>query len=648
MVDVPVYYFVGDRLSALGSARGDLYSIVANDKELLGTSGGFPNALIWDPDIAGGGAVKSFIPYNITTKPNPIDPQEASRATFGFELGLLEQAAKREGVLGAWMVKHLARGIIGTTLDSGFGTRRWRKADNDLYQEFLAHCADAHAFIAQNPVYVRKVRAIIVQMGFIDAFASADNIGVFDARFRQWITDLRTDLAPAGVAPSSIPVIACEVNWRRYSALGDEPNEVRFTHMAQMNDLMRALQFEDPKFKWVDWGGARASVDQLFAAPHEALPIGRRLWNGYLQATESVAAVPGTGIPVYFLIGQSHVAGSTSVDFLIDNAGPDLLHQRPQDLSFIWNHDTELWEKYIPGVNSNTGPYVVGGTQNFGPEVSLLLKLLKRHPQGVFLFKVPANGASIHAGFARSANNIYPWMAAKWAKAKKLLVNALGLVPDVRGCFWVQGEGDNAEPHATNYATNLRTFIANFRQDFSTRTPSSPLMPFVVSQTIDTGYFGPGITKVRQGQQSVAATDSQVSLIEVDDVPVRTDNVHHTGRGTLILGERLDGGLDGVDNMCAIPISGSPTPESSSPSSGGESVGLTSAPMVSSPTTTATAEQIVDAMDAAALNGGVAQYTVNGQTVTLTDPAKILQVRQYYSALLARRNPGGTRTRASL
>ena len=187
MVDVPVYYFVGDVFGALGSARGDLYSITANDRDLTGTGGFIPNALIWDPDIAGGGAAKMFRPYGIASLPNPAGADEGNRATFGFEVGILEQAGRKEGVLNAWMVKHLARGIIGTTLDIGNGTRRWRKEDNDLYTEFLGHCSQAHAFIGQNPIYQRKVRAIIVQMGFTDAYASADNLAVFDTRFRKWI-----------------------------------------------------------------------------------------------------------------------------------------------------------------------------------------------------------------------------------------------------------------------------------------------------------------------------------------------------------------------------------------------------------------------------------------------------------------------------
>lgn len=651
LVDVPVYYFVGDVIGG-GNSAGDLVALTANDSDYY--SGPIANALIWDPDVAGGGAAKTFRPYDISVMPNPANPDATVRKLIGMELGFLQQAAKREALLVAWMVKRIRRGVVGNVIDGS--SQRWQKSANDAYSEWLAQCNDAHAFIAGNPSYTRRARAIIVSMGWNDAFLGQANVDAFYTNFRQWIADLRADLATG--TPADLPVIAHSVRARRFAPDGAVPDDAMWNRMLACNDALRRLEYVDPKFKLVDWSDLRTSTDQNHPAPAEMWHIGRRLWTGYLNATESTPALPGNGVPVYFFLGQSHLQGATTTDWLADNADVKLWHALPEQLTFIWNHNTDSWEKYNPFANSNTGPYTASGPALFGPDVTLLLQLLKRHPKGVFLFKVPVPSASLQdttggIAFRKSANQVYPWMSAKWNLAKRKLVTDLGVVPDVRGAFWVQGEGDAAEPYATSYQAALAEFILQFRADFSTRTQRDPLMPFVISKTIDTGAFPRGIVKVRAAQEAIATADAQVSIVDMDDLPVRIDNVHHTGRGTLILGERLDSGLDGVDNMCAIPSGGSsPTPETT----GGESgITSTSSPSsspsissLSSVTTNSTAEQIVAAMDAALAQGGIAQYTVNGQTVTITDPAKLLHVRDYYAGLIAARQPGGRRTRASL
>ena len=253
MVDVPVYYFVGDSIGA-GNSPGDTFSLTVNDEQYF--YGAVPNALIWDPDVAGGGAAKTFRPYNIADLPNPADITSGRRKLIGMELGFIQQAAKKEALLGAWLVKFLRPGIVGNSV---FATeRRWQKAANDAYAEFLTLRNDAHAWLAQNPVYQRKARAIIVSMGWYDARFYAANVDTFYANFRQWIADLRADLATG--TPADLPVIAHSVRGRRFAPDGLQPDDAVWNRMVACNDALRRLEYVDPKFKLVDWSDLRTSL----------------------------------------------------------------------------------------------------------------------------------------------------------------------------------------------------------------------------------------------------------------------------------------------------------------------------------------------------------------------------------------------------
>lgn len=660
MVDVPTYYLLGDVLiGAQANAAG--YMLVANDRELYGYGGTgvVPNAYIWDAALPSGGVGATVRPYDPALYGNPCGADTNARNTFGPDVGFMRPAGAREGAAGAFLFKLSRRGVIGPNVAD---SKSWQKGiAGGNYEEMVALWNAFHAFIDPGPLFDRIPRAVFVNIGWNDAFISQANADGFYQNLVQWISDLRNDIcAGTSVAPGDLPVIAQYVRGDRFAANGLQPDEDVYNRMQKVDDAFRRLRWADPNFRVANTHALRLSLDENYIAPSDQLMAGQLMWEAYLDAVDGPGTpVAGVGVPVYFLFGQSHVVGNTLVDWLADNGDAKLTHLDPQNptRAFIWNFDTNTWQQYNPFQNANTGPHHAELANVFGPEISLLLELQERHPEGVFLYKFAVGGSSISVGPAgiawkKSLNQLYPEMRAGWNLARAALINTLGVVPDVRGLFWMQGEGDALEPYASNYESELRLLIQHFRDDLSTRSSSSPLLPVVIGKPTDTGFFQTApLAKVRAAQEAVAASDGQVSIINFDDrelYPIRPDNVHFSGMGTVRIGRALDKGLDQVDNQCAINVGGSNLTESSTTSSSSTSVPLGGANATL--TTDETIEQIIAKLDQAILDGAdVVSYTINGRTVTRRGMAEMTEARDYYMRELAKRRSGGrTRTRATL
>jgi hypothetical protein len=102
----------------------------------------------------------------------------------------------------------------------------------------------------------------------------------------------------------------------------------------------------------------------------------------------------------------------------------------------------------------------------------------------------------------------------------------------IAGMLWMQGEADAAYTWAANeYLSNLQALIDSVRSHLSL-----PELPFVLGRIREGGSAA---AIVRQAQEEVPYTRSNVKMIDTDDLGVKDDSVHYDHDGQIALGRRF-------------------------------------------------------------------------------------------------------------
>ena len=247
----------------------------------------------------------------------------------------------------------------------------------------------------------------------------------------------------------------------------------------------------------------------------------------------SPAVTPDGAVPVFVFAGQSNAVGVDTLDEL----RADQLAPQPNVLFYGPNESGNIWGPLTP---SSTSPNLVDGLNrtggSFGPEISTG-KTISTALGGALVAEVKfAVGAT--ALFDRwnpASGDLYHSMVARVTQSLADLQTQLGRTGYVAGFFWMQGESD-AIALRTDYAANLRNFIASVRRDFN-----NPNLPFVFGQIID--FDHPVSTPLREQQQAVADdnTVTNKAFILTDDL-CHHDFIHFNGRAIYALGHRFGTG----------------------------------------------------------------------------------------------------------
>lgn len=359
----------------------------------------------------------------------------------------------------------------------------------------------------------------------------------------------------------------------------------------------------------------------IFLTADGEVELGLRFWRALQQLRAGTASI-GTrrGVPVYVYLSQSQGVGVNNSAFTLDSdpdfngshydaaginfAGggyddPPIL--RPRQM-WIWDPLEIEFQEYAPQKNANrynalvlanhgggapgtpTGGITLGpGFGLAGPEASLLLSLRKRHPEGVFLYKLAVSAAALGpiAGlpsFDPGTADLAQAFQQDWDDVLAWFHDH-GLIPDVRGIFFDQGESDLADPYAGQYAANLDAFIDFARDVFSTSSTSRAQIPFVIGRLQSHNRMSTqwaALAPVVQAAQDGAKTrKTNVGVASMQGLPIGSDNVHRTYRAAIEAGYRLADALaqtthaqDGLelDNGSQInPEMQAGTPESGSP-----------------------------------------------------------------------------------
>ena len=515
---------------------------------------------------------------------------------------------------------------------------------------------------------------------------------------RRFAAELETSLGfpRAHADPATIPVVAVSYAPDQTPNPADPAQTINGVPLANIWTIraqtIRALDAAGGKVGLVDpyANGYALQTGGLYYTSPTTLALGADVYETWKRVDANDAApIDGEsrGVPVYFLAGQSQTTGTVQSSWLLLDADP-LYNGEWMDpatgsvipgkerRAYIWNHLTTRFEELAgtiggaPG-NVNTHPAVNSPNYgNFGPEISLILKLRERHPDGVYLVKLAQDSAALQVvpglpTWDPDAGGLYELLLEAWGDARAWLAGQ-GLVPDVRGFFWDQGEGDTSVGYRDTYQAALTDFVARVREDFGTRVEAgTAALPFVVGRLMDHDrqtYDPAGVAAVRAAQDAVAASDPDVVSVDLDSCAIKTDDVHRSGRGTiwsgLLLGEGIEAaasyGYEQIEDLelkppeCAsVETSESVAAEAAASSSGtpvssGGAGSVSGGVTISAGDTLSAARQIVAACDAAILSGlEVLSYSVNGRTVTRRGLSEIQATRSYYAKII--RNTAGLR-----
>ena len=260
-------------------------------------------------------------------------------------------------------------------------------------------------------------------------------------------------------------------------------------------------------------------------------------------------------VKVYLIAGQSNAAGAGFNEEFSER------FQEPQ-------YDVEFWNggrlsgdgmaDYKSDRNAYTefGPLELGSGNNLygkqsGFELSLgrTLKDLQSE-SNIAIIKYAMTGSSLEKGLRNegagdwysgdlSPNNPYEGIRYKIFKNSAVLpalqaITSRGDSYSVEALFWMQGETDAGNSNAANnYEANLKELINNLRKDFN--SPDMKFFTGVLRARIERTY----LNTVRTAMQNVADTESNVYLVNTDDLALNEDNLHFSSAGLEQLGERF-------------------------------------------------------------------------------------------------------------
>lgn len=270
-----------------------------------------------------------------------------------------------------------------------------------------------------------------------------------------------------------------------------------------------------------------------------------------------------TTLPVYLLLGDSLTlataldsAYTTALAHPVYTAGDRGITQR------IWDYEDQLVENYDAHTNSHGGgtrippaPYT-----GAGPEFSLIAKLADRHPDdGVIMVKRSSVSATLLAeGAAWVGDPVYS--AGKWSKSvasqnwdefqtdvSACLTAIAGSPPQqgvVQGIFVALGTNDMAVAGGGDvFAGEIGQFVTDLRASYG--TSETPVV-WVLPQTGTDVSIQAEVTKVREAILQLEASDDLLAVVNIDDLPKHTDQIHLAPSSTITMGERMDEALGGL------------------------------------------------------------------------------------------------------
>jgi len=267
-----------------------------------------------------------------------------------------------------------------------------------------------------------------------------------------------------------------------------------------------------------------------------------------LPSSEGDAAA----VQVFVVAGQSNAVGAPSARGL-----PDSLTDQTDVLYWYEVGGTTSRDRFV-----DLGP--VNGT--FGPELALGRTLSQRLSDDVAVVKVAFGGTTLamlggsQDWSPNSSRELYDKLVDNVNAANSALL-ADNRQPQLAGLFWMQGESDGKSGNlaggqspppqpetAEAYADNLTDFITRVRTDLGLaqlpvlvgkiKIGDNPGVTTNPDSDFNTSFGEWGYTPTIQAAQvAVAAADSNVFLVETNQISLGSDFLHFDQAGQVDLGE---------------------------------------------------------------------------------------------------------------
>lgn len=326
--------------------------------------------------------------------------------------------------------------------------------------------------------------------------------------------------------------------------------------LSQENDNVRLLDMSWGKLAGDSGFAFTDSADPVYYDTETYIQAGIRLFNAiqsfYAEtpATDDLAPLAG-----YFLIADSQ--GKTVQNGIAVLGGQEsILGSNPLSTvrNNVWIYDAVNDEVVPHDVTTNSCTYGTVTTTFMGPDVTLPVKLLAEHPNGIVMFKYSKDGAAVTSEAHTAGASValepglgtYEDIRAKFALFRAACLRDLGRSVDMMGGLVMLGDNEHWSGAPEAFATKGPQFVDDLRAIFSTRvTGTLPIVwmqPPPPGDTVAGGSILGDFDRRRQVRATVAALTSKPKLTVLlntgptDYELLRSDYSHYGGEAVYRIG----------------------------------------------------------------------------------------------------------------
>lgn len=238
-----------------------------------------------------------------------------------------------------------------------------------------------------------------------------------------------------------------------------------------------------------------------------------------------------TFLPIVFLCGQSNMEGVPA-----DASLPAIFKDTMLNANVFYkpnnaSEDDGSIESLKYSLNNNwRNPAFF-----FGPETGIAY-YLSRLGHKVAIVKYAYGGSKLSSvgetnyGCWQVNSNIalnhYRILIDNWAKPSIVHFRKAGYKPYIAAFIWCQGETDAHDIAAANaYEANLRQLLNQFKKDMYKSDSLVATMRVIITRTRDSYPYS---KLIRKAQENIASTYLNAYLIDSDQWPLLSDNIHYT------------------------------------------------------------------------------------------------------------------------